>query len=386
MGTEVQAFEQELCAFLGGQREVVLVNTCTAALHLALQACDIGPGDEVLCPTFTFIATFQAVSASGATPIPCDVRADTAWLDVADAAARVTPRTKAIMPVHYAGAVGDLNAVYALARKHRLRVIEDAAPAFGSRYGGELVGSRGDVVCLSFDGVKNITAGEGGAVVTSDARVADRVRDARLLAVEKDTEKRFANQRSWEFDVVEQGWRFHMSNLMAAVGRVQLRRFETEFKPRRAAIARRYNKLLRSAPGLRMLGYDYDEVVPWSFPVFIADGARDHVRDVLAAEGIETGIGYKPNHLLTRYGGGAIELPIAEQLYREVLTLPLHPMLSNAEQDRVAENVLHALATAPASRRGKGSPRDAHLEGEPIERRPQAQHDGPRSRPRGARS
>jgi dTDP-4-amino-4,6-dideoxygalactose transaminase len=350
MGSEVQAFERELATFLGDRREVVLVNTCTAALHLALQACDIGPGDEVLCPTFTFVATFQAISASGATPIPCDVRADNAWLDVADAAARVTPRTKAIMPVHYAGAAGNLDAVYALARKLRLRVIEDAAPAFGSRYRGELIGARGDIVCLSFDGVKNITSGEGGAVVTSDARVAERVRDARLLAVEKDTEKRYANDRSWEFDVVEQGWRFHMSNLLAAVGRVQLRRFEQEFKPRRVEIARRYVRLLAKTPTIRTLNHDYGEVVPWSFPVFIGNGARDHVRQALAAEGIETGIGYKPNHLLTRYGGGAIELPVAEQLYREVLTLPLHPMLTNREQDAVVDAVLRALDAAPGQR------------------------------------
>jgi dTDP-4-amino-4,6-dideoxygalactose transaminase len=276
------------------------------------------------------------------------VRADTACIDVADAAARVTPRTRAIMPVHYAGAIGDLDAVYALAQRHRLRVIEDAAPAFGSRYKDELIGSRGDIVCLSFDGVKNITSGEGGAVVTADAAVAERVRDARLLAVQKDTEKRYANDRSWEFDVVEQGWRFHMSNLLAAVGRVQLRRFDAEFRPRRVELARRYVAQLAKAPNLRMLNHEYGQVVPWSFPVFIGAGARDGVRAELAAQGIETGIGYKPNHMLTKYGGGVIELPVAERLYQEVLTLPLHPLLSNEQQDTVVSAVVQALrATRP---------------------------------------
>lgn len=351
MGSEVQAFEQDLSAFLGHERQVMAVSTCTAALHLALQACDIGPGDEVLCPTFTYVATFQAISASGATPVPCDVRADTGWLDVEDAAARVTPRTKAIMPVHYAGGIGDLDAVDALARRHSLRVIEDAAQAFGSSYHGELIGARGDIVCLSFDGVKNITSGEGGAVVTADPIIAERVRDARLLGVQKDTDKRYSGERSWEFDVVDQGWRFHMSNLLAAVGRVQLRRFEGEFKPRRIAIASRYARLVGATPGVRTLRQEYGPVVPFCFPVFIGGGKRDLVRDALAAEGIETGIGYKPNHLLTKYGGGAIRLPVAEQLYEEVLTLPLHPALTDAEQDTVVAALSRALERFPARER-----------------------------------
>lgn len=355
MGSEVQAFENELAAYLGGSRQVMCVSTCTAALHLALQACDIGPGDEVLVPTFTFIATFQAISASGATPVPCDVRPDTAWLDVEDAAARVTPRTKAIMPVHYAGGIGDLDAVYAVARLHGLRVIEDAAPAFGSTYKGELIGSRGDIVCLSFDGVKNITCGEGGAVVTDDAVVAQRVQDARLLAVQKDTEKRYAGERSWEFDVTDQGWRFHMSNLLAAVGRVQLGRFEREFKPRRVELARRYDEMLAEMPDVRTLSHEYGPVVPWSFPVFIGGGRRDGVREALAAEGIETGIGYKPNHTLTKYGGGAVTLPVAERLYDEVLTLPLHPLLTDDEQESVVDALARALETSPGRRLAKAN-------------------------------
>ena len=188
MGPEVKAFEEDLAAFFGGEeRQVVCVSTGTAALHLALQACGIGPGDEVIVPTFTYIATFQAISATGATPVSCDSRADTAQIDVADAASRITPRTKAIMPVHYAGGMGDLDAVYALAREHGLRVIEDSAQAFGSSYKGTLLGARGDIVCFSFDGVKAITSGEGGAIVTADPQVLERVMDARLLAVQKDS-------------------------------------------------------------------------------------------------------------------------------------------------------------------------------------------------------
>jgi dTDP-4-amino-4,6-dideoxygalactose transaminase len=335
MGMEVQAFEQELSEFLSGGREVLCVNSGTAALHLALQACGIGPGDEVLVPTLTYIATFQAVSATGATPVACDVREETAWLDVDDAATRITEHTKAILPVHFAGGCGDLDGVYALAGKHGLRVIEDAAQAFGCSYNGTLIGAGGDIACFSFDGIKNITSGEGGAVVTADPVVAERVKDARLLAIQKDTEKRYAGQRSWEFDVTEQGWRYHMSNLFAAIGRVQLRRFPHEFRPRRVYLAQHYRELLEEVPNVRTLNLDYGPVVPFSFHVFIGQGKRDAALEALLAEGIECGIHYKPNHLLTKYSDGKLKLPMAERLYSEVLALPFHPELTEVQQDTI---------------------------------------------------
>jgi dTDP-4-amino-4,6-dideoxygalactose transaminase len=343
MGVEVQAFERELHDFLGGGGEVTCVSTCTAALHLALQACGIGPGDEVLVPTFTFLASYQAISATGATPLSCDVDPGTAFIDIADARNRITSRTRAIMPVHYSGGTGDLAGVYDLARRAGLRVVEDAAQAFGCTHRGTLLGSTGDIVCFSFDGVKHVTSGEGGAVVTADREVARKVQDARLLAVEKDTEKRFANQRSWDFDVTEQGWRFHMSNLLAAIGRVQLTRFWPEFAPRRVEVARNYLELLRDLLHVRTLDFDYGPVVPWSFPVFISGGKRDEVRDALASEGIESGISYKPNHLLAKYGGGCESFPVAEQMYAEVLTLPLHPEIAWSDQQRVVDTMRRVL-------------------------------------------
>jgi dTDP-4-amino-4,6-dideoxygalactose transaminase len=344
IGAEVNEFERELAAFIGGDRQVICVNTGTSALQLAVQACGIGPGDEVIVPSLTFVASFQAVSATGATPVACDVCEDNAGLDPEDAAQRITPRTKAVMPVHYASGQGRLDEIYALAQRHNLRVIEDAAHAFGGTWKGRRVGATGDVVCFSFDGIKNITSAEGGAVVTSDAKVAERVRDARLLGVEKDTEKRYAGQRSWEFDVKAQGWRYHLSNVYAAIGRVQLRRLDAEFAPRRVALARRYVRLLDGAPDLRHLNLDYGPVVPHIFPIFIEGGKRDALRDALLAQEIENGIHYKPNHLLTFYGGGKVRLPVAEKFYEQMLTLPLHAELTEAEQDRVVEVVRRFLA------------------------------------------
>lgn len=345
MSNEVQAFENELGGYIGGGRQVVCTSAATAALHLALQACGIGPGDEVLLPTITYVASFQAVSASGATPVACEVDLETSWLNLADAERRITPRTKAIMPVHYASGMGRLSELRDLAARRGLRVIEDAAHAFGCRYQGELIGSTGDVVCFSFQGTKNITSGEGGAVVTADPVVAERARDLRLLGVLKDTEKRYQRARSWEFDVEEQGWRYHMSDIMAAIGRVQLRRFEAEFRPRRVELARRYRALFAGVPHLRVLPLQYGPVVPHIYPVYVTNGSRDAVRQALADAQIETGIHYKPNHLLTKYGAGAISLPVSEQLYREMLTLPLHPDLTDEQQDEIVDRVASVVET-----------------------------------------
>jgi dTDP-4-amino-4,6-dideoxygalactose transaminase len=337
MGSEVQAFERELAVYLGVPPEqVTCVNSGTAAVHLALSAV-LQPGDEVLVQSLTFVATFQAITAAGGVPVPCEVRPETLTLDLEDARRRLTPHTKAVVPVHYASNLGDLDSIYAFAREHGLRVIEDAAHAFGCTYRGKRVGSFGDIACFSFDGIKNITSGEGGAIVTADPVVGQIVRDARLLGVEKDTEMRYRGERSWEFDVSRQGWRYHMSNLFAAIGRAQLRRLDGEFAPRRVALAQHYRERLGGVPGIRLLDTELGPVVPHIQPVRVLDGLRDGLFDALNAARIQTGIHYKPNHLLTRYGGGRVSLPTTEQLYRELLSLPLHPGLEIADVDLVCD-------------------------------------------------
>ncbi len=344
MGTETHAFEREVATFIGGKkRHVLAVSSGTAALHLALQACGIGPGDEVLVPTLTYVASFQAISATGATPVACDVRETDCLLDLADATRRITARTRAIMPVHYASNPALLDEVYLFARRYGLRVVEDAAHAFGCRWRGEHIGATGDFVCFSFDGIKNITCGEGGAIVTGDDEAAERIRNARLLGVLKDTEKRYTGQRSWDYDVTAQGWRYHMSNLNAALGRSQLRAFTTRFENQRVTLAKTYRTLLGDIPGLRMLPIEYDDIVPHLFPIFVAEEKRDALRETLRLANIETGIHYKPNHLLAFYGGGSASLPVAERLYTQILSIPLHSELTASEQQRVADTLRTAL-------------------------------------------
>lgn len=344
MGSEVQRFEAELADFLGAAPgQVACVNSGTSALMLATQAL-LALGDEVLVQSLTFVATFQAIHAAGAVPVACEVLPETITIDLEDAARRLTPRTRAIMPVHYASNPGDLEATYAFAAKHQLRVIEDAAHAFGCTYHGRMIGSFGDVQCFSFDGIKNITSGEGGAVVARDPVVLDRIKDARLLGIERDTERRFAGERSWEFDVKRAGHRAHMSNVLAAIGRVQLQRFKPEFGPQRVRLAARYRERLGHLPEVTLLRTDLGAIVPHLQPVRVRGGRRDALRAQLLNAGIESGIHYKPNHLLTFFRRGQGSLALTEQLYQELLSLPLHPGLELAEVDRVCDEIAQFLS------------------------------------------
>ena len=328
MGVEVQEFEKALSKFF--VRPAVCVVNGTAALHLAFQAAGIGLVDEVLVPSLTYIASFQAISATGAKPVSCEVNNDTLLLDLKDAEKRVTKKTKAVMPVHYTGGVGDLNAVYDFAKKYNLRVIEDAAHAFGTTYEGKRIGSFGDITCFSFDGIKNITSGEGGCVVSDDDALLNRIRDARLLGVEKDTEQRYSGNRSWDFDTTTQGWRYHMSNIMAAIGIEQLKRFP-EFTNKRQQRAKQYDHLLSGHPSIKPIPRDYDTIVPHIYVVRIL-GMKDRkqIQQALLEKGIQVGYHYQPNHWLSLYkNDGSQPLPVTDSVFQELISLPLHPDLSD---------------------------------------------------------
>lgn len=331
MGKEVQKFEEDLKNFLNTKRKVICVNTGTAALHLAV-ASVIKPGDEVLVQSITYLASFQAISGAGAVAVACEIDPKTITIDLKDAEKKVTNKTKAIMPVHYSGDPGNLDEIYKFAKKHNFRVIEDAAHAFGTIYKKKLIGSFGDIVCFSFDGIKNITSGEGGAVVTADSKVAQYVQDARLLGVHKDTERRYKGLRSWKFDVTHQGYRYHMSNLFAAIGRVQLRKFPL-FKKNRQYLAKRYIKSLKNIEEIEVFEKNYDNVVSHIFPIKVMNNRRDKLIQYLSDNNIECGIHYYPNHFLSYYKSGS--LPVTEKVYNQLLTLPLHPGLTEAQQDKI---------------------------------------------------
>jgi len=328
MGKEVQAFESDIATYLGVKpANVACVNSGTAAVHLAVQAV-LHPGEKILVQSLTFVATYQAIAAAGAVPVACEIRPETACMDLLDAERRMTTDCKAIMPVHYASNPAYIDEIYAFAKANGLRVVEDAAHAFGCTHNGRKIGSFGDVACFSFDGIKNITCGEGGCVVSKDEDVMRLVKDARLLGVENDTEKRYSGKRSWDFDVSRAGYRFHMSNINAAIGRVQLSRLDSEFAPKRVGLARLYRRELASVNGLCLLETDLGPVVPHLQPIRVLGGRRDDLRAHLEDKGIQTGIHYKPNHLLSYFGGGSRSMPVTEKVFGELLSLPLHPGLS----------------------------------------------------------
>jgi len=264
-----------------------------------------------------------------------------ALIDLDDAESRLTPKTRAIMPVFYAGNPGHYSDVYEFARKHGLRVIEDAAHAFGCSFNGTRIGSKGDVACFSFDGIKNITSGEGGAIVTEDKSVIEHVRDARLLGIENDTEARYQNRRTWEFDVRGKGWRYHMSNLNAAIGLEQLKRFEI-LKEKRQTLSVRYTTTL-SRLEITVPELASPEIVPHIFPVRIPEEKRNRVKDFLAERGIQTGIHYFPNHRLSFFAQKGEGYPVADCEYRRLLTLPLHPDLRDEDIDFICASLSEAL-------------------------------------------
>jgi dTDP-4-amino-4,6-dideoxygalactose transaminase len=326
MGIEVKLFENELHEFFNRKdSKVTCVSSCTAALQLAVQGCGIKPGDEVLVPTYTFVATFQAVKAAGGIPIPCDVDIDDAFLNIDDAKSRLTNKTKAIVPVLFAGCSSKINDLYQLAFEKNLKVIEDAAHSFGD----ENIANRDGVLCFSFDAIKNITCSDGGAVVTSDDEVTENVKNARLLGVIGDTETRFSGKRTWEPNVKDQGWRYHMNNLCAAIGRAQLAKF-SQIKERRQKYANMYLDAFAKIKEIRLLPINTKTAVPHIFPIIIENGKRDDLKAFLFENGIEAGVQYKPNHLLDYFNMG-YDLPNAMKVYHSILSIPLYPRL-NEEQ------------------------------------------------------
>jgi len=341
MGKEVQEFEDLLTKFFG--RKAICVNTGTAALHLALQSLGVGHGDEVLVQSITYLATFQAISATGAKPIPCEINPNTITIDVDDAKKRLTDKTKVIIPVHYASGMGELDKVYNFAADNGLRVVEDAAHAFGCYYKERKVGSFGDVACFSLVGTKNITSGEGGVIVTNDNSVTQKASDARLLGVENDSEKRYTGERRYDFDVKYQGWRYHMSNIMAAIGIEQLKKLP-QFSLSRKYIARRYRRMLEPVNSIELLDQDINSIIPHIFVIKLKRGNNEKVREELLKRSIQTGIHYYPNHLLSLYKkDGALPLPITEEMYPKLLTLPIHPDLRSYEVDYICENLIEVL-------------------------------------------
>ena len=264
-------------------------------------------------------------------------------MDIDDVRNKITKRTKAIMPVHYAGNPCDMDALMNMGEEYGIRIVEDAAHALGSYYHGRKIGSLGDIACFSFDSIKNITCGEGGAIVCQDSELADILSQRRLLGIDRKSQASSAwKERSWFFEVKTQGFRYHMSNINAAIGLAQLKKIDS-FVSRRREICRRYDSAFREIPAISCLKINYDEVAPHIYVIRVKDGRRDSLMEYLKSLDIETGINYIPNHLHPFYANRALSLPETDKAYQEMLTLLLHFGLSDDDVTQVIQGVIEGL-------------------------------------------
>lgn len=342
LGSRTRDFEQGIEAYLGAPgRHVVATSSCTEALHLSATLAGIGHGDEVICPSFTYVAGHQAMTATGAEVVFCDIESDTLGLDVERARALIGPRTRAIMLMHFGGVpCRDTDAVYALAREHGLRVIEDAAHAFGSSTPAGRIGAFGDLSCFSFGPVKLITTLEGGAVVTSNEDDVQVLHELRLIGVNSDTEARYRNTRTWNYDVSRQGYRSHLGSIPAAIGSSQLALVD-EFAANRQAYCRAYDEAFADVPELTVLAADWSTVGPFIYTVQCPDGeAREGLMAHLRERDIASGIHFLGAHLFTFYKSARRgELPVTDHVSERIVTLPLHSYMSDATINRVVSGV-----------------------------------------------
>lgn len=341
MGRLSQEFERSLERFLGlDQRRVTSTNSCTEAIHLAARLIGLGTGDEVICPAFTYVAGHQAISRTGADVVFCDIEPRHLGIDPDEVVKLITPRTKAILAVDYLGLPCALDQLTAIARDNGLRVIEDAAHAFGSSSGGRPIGSFGDITCFSFGPVKMITTLEGGAVITPDPRDVETLHELRHLGIDSDTDARYRNHRNWDFDVVRQGYRCHLGSVPAAIGLAQLRRVD-EFIANRRAYCRRYDDAFADIADIELFDTDWTDIAPYIYVIRVRDGRqRGDLIAHLKCLGIATGIHFLGAHDFSFYNGCRRgDLAVTENVVDRVLTLPLHPYMSASTIDRVISGV-----------------------------------------------
>jgi dTDP-4-amino-4,6-dideoxygalactose transaminase len=352
-GPKARRFETDFAAFLGDPGlHCVAVNSATAGLHLALEAVGIGPGDEVLTTTHTFTATAEVARYLGADVKLVDCDSATLNIDPAAVEAAIGPRTKALVPVHYAGLAADMPRLLQIARRHRLKVVEDAAHALPTTCGGRLVGTLdSDATVFSFYANKTITTGEGGMLVTRDAQIAARARVMRLHGISRDAFDRFSAQvPSWYYEIVAPGFKYNLTDIAAALGLHQLRRAH-EFHRKRQRLADAYHAALAGLPLQLPARAPQGEVHAWHlYVVRLADEARvarDRVIERLYAAGIGCSVHYIPLHLQPywrdRYGLQARHFPRSQRAFERMISLPLYTRMQESDVQRVAEALRAAL-------------------------------------------
>jgi dTDP-4-amino-4,6-dideoxygalactose transaminase len=352
-GPKARRFEQDFTTYLAdASLHSIAVNSATAGLHLALEALGVGPGDEVITTTHTFTATAEVARYLGADVKLVDIDPATLCIDANAVEAAVGPNTRAILPVHYGGRAADMQSILAIAERHGLAVVEDAAHALPTTCGGRLVGTLGsDATVFSFYANKTITTGEGGMVVTRDAKLAKRMEIMRLHGMSHDAFDRFtAKAPSWYYEIVAPGYKYNLPDIAASVGIHQLKRADA-FRQRRAEIAARYDAGLTGLPLLTPPHAAPGDRHAWHlYPIRLGDDApigRDALVDRLYAAGIGCSVHYIPLHLQPywrdRYGLTADAFPHSQRAYERMVSLPIYTLMSDADVDRVVAALRAAL-------------------------------------------
>jgi dTDP-4-amino-4,6-dideoxygalactose transaminase len=335
-----------------GARHAIAVSSCTAALHLALDALGLEPGDEVIVPTLTFTSTGATVVHAGARPVLADVTADTLNVDPRDVARKITRRTRAIVAVHFAGHPAPMDELLELADRHGIALVEDAAHALPAAYRGRRIGSIGKFTAFSFYATKNLTTGEGGMLTTDDSLLADRVRMRRLHGMSRDAWKRYSATGTWRYDVSYPGFKYNLTDVASAIGLVQLGRLP-ELQRRREEIARRYTEALEDVADLRLPGTRREVEHAWHLYVVRVRPQRlrinrDQLIEVLKERGIGTSVHFIPLHWHSYYqrslGVGVQDLPVASEAAETMLSLPLFTRMSDDEVDHVAATLRDVLS------------------------------------------
>jgi perosamine synthetase len=331
LGAFIDRFERAVAEATGARHAIAVCNG-TVALHLAIHVLGIGPGDEVIVPSFTYISSVNTIAQTGATPVFCESRASDWLMDVDDVARRITPRTKAIMPVHLYGHACDMAAIRALAVQHGLAIIEDCAEALGTTIAGQHVGTFGEVGTFSFFGNKTVTTGEGGMVITNDDALAAKLRQTK-------GQGQSLTRRYWH-EVL--GFNYRMTNIAAAIGTAQMERLPAILK-RKRALATQYRALLASYP------VEFQQPLPgvvgsdWLVSLLLPDGVdRERVMAELHSEGVETRPVFYPAHHMPMYAH-PLHLPVAESIAARGMSLPSYPELTQQDVERVADALVRVL-------------------------------------------
>lgn len=348
-GPKVREFEKQFAEFVGA-RNAIAVNSCTAALHLALDAVGIKEGDEVIVPTLTFAATAEVVFYLHATPVLVDCCPKTLNIDPQRIERAITPRTRAIIPVHFAGQPCQMDEIRDIAERHNLAIIEDAAHALPSWYRDQMVGTIGDITCFSFYATKTITTGEGGMITTDNDEYAERMRIMSLHGISKDAWKRYTAEGSWRYDILFPGYKYNLTDIAAALGVEQLKKC-TRFYEARKRMAAQFDRAFSAIPGLSTPFVDETVRHAWHLYVIQLELdrltiSRDRFIEELKHANIGTSVHFIPLHLHPFYREAlhydAREFPCATQVFERIISLPLYTKMTDLDQQDVIEAV-HAV-------------------------------------------